>query len=100
MLVLFGRRIGIQVSGDSMVPTLKNDDRVIVDLKQAIGPGDLVLANHPYKKSIRIIKRVASIDPDANFFLVGDNPDESSDSKAFGAVPSSDIVGKVISKIE
>ncbi len=97
ILLILGRRVGFEVSGDSMLPTLQMGDRVLVDPKATIAVGDIVLANHPYKKSIRMIKRVASIDSDAHYFLAGDNTAESTDSQTFGRIPAKDILGKVVS---
>ncbi|MGQ0543412.1 MAG: nickel-type superoxide dismutase maturation protease [Blastocatellia bacterium] len=100
MFLLFvGRRIGFKVTGDSMTPTLRNGDRVLVDPKRTIAMGDIVLANHPYKQNILIIKRVTSIDSDANYFLAGDNPAESTDSQTFGKIPSKHVLGKVVAQM-
>ncbi|NOT48077.1 MAG: nickel-type superoxide dismutase maturation protease [Acidobacteria bacterium] len=99
LLWLFGRRIGFEVSGDSMLPALKTGDLVLVAPRQTFLAGDIVLANHPYKKGVRMIKRIASIDSDANYFLTGDNKPESTDSQTFGAIAAKDILGKVVSRL-
>ncbi|MEQ1924485.1 MAG: nickel-type superoxide dismutase maturation protease [Pyrinomonadaceae bacterium] len=99
LLWLIGRRIGFEVSGDSMLPALKTGDRVLVAPRQTLVAGDIAIANHPYKKGVRMIKRVASIDPDANFFLIGENKTESTDSQTFGAIPAKDILGKVVARL-
>ena len=96
-LLFIGQRVGFEVDGDSMLPTLKTGDRVLVDPKQTIAVGDVVLANHPYKKSVRMIKRVSSIDSDGDYFLAGDNTAQSSDSGTFGKIPAKDILGRVVS---
>lgn len=82
-----------------MLPTLKPGDLVLVAKRYIPLAGDIVLANHPYKKGVRMIKRIASIDPDANFFLIGDNKTGSTDSQTFGAIPAKDILGKVVSRL-
>lgn len=99
VLLILGRRVGFEVSGDSMLPTLKTGDRVLVDPNAKIAVNDIVLANHPYKKSVRIIKRVAMIDSDGNYFLTGENPDESTDSKTFGKIPARNVLGKVVARM-
>ena len=96
VLLYVGKRIGFEVAGDSMMPSLKTGDRVLVDPSARVEIGDIVLANHPYKKNIRIIKRVSSIDSDASCFLVGDNPADSTDSQTFGNIAANDILGKVV----
>lgn len=95
-LLFIGRRTGFEIEGDSMLPTLESGDRVLVDPQSRIEPGDIILANHPYKKSVRMIKRVTSIDSDANYFLAGDNTAESTGSQTFGTIPAKDILGKVV----
>lgn len=82
-----------------MMPTLKTGDRVLVDPSASIEIDDIVLANHPYKKSVRMIKRVVSIDSDASYFLTGDNPTESTDSQTFGNLLAKDILGKVVARM-
>lgn len=99
VLMFVGKRIGFEVSGDSMLPTLKTGDRVLIDPSARIEAGDLVLANHPYKKSVRMIKRVSSIDSDGTYFLNGDYPAESTDSQTFGNIPAKDILGKVVARM-
>lgn len=78
-----------------MLPTLKDGDAVLINKKAAFETGDVVLANHPFKQSVKILKRIGEISADGKFSLTGDNADESSDSRSFGAVPKSEILGKV-----
>jgi nickel-type superoxide dismutase maturation protease len=92
-----GLRRGFLVSGDSMSPTLNDGDVVLIDYKARFAAGDIVLARHPYKKSVRILKRIERIDEQDRFWLVGDNQAESSDSRTFGAVSKADLLGKVTS---
>ncbi len=95
-----GRRQASLVDGDSMLPTLKSGDAVLIDEKATVSVGDLVLAMHPYRSSVRIIKRVADITPDGRYTLSGDNPNESTDSRAFGAVSVESIIGRVACKLK
>ena len=94
-----GLRQGFLVSGDSMSPTLNDGDVVLIDPKAAFAAGDIVLARHPYKKSVRVLKRIDSIDGQGRFWLVGDNQGESSDSRTFGSVSKADLLGKVTSRL-
>ena len=87
------------IEGDSMFPALKNGDLVLINPNAEIAVGDIVLARHPFKKSVKIIKRIAEILPDEKYFLVGDNPSESSDCRSFGAIRSEDILGKAICRL-
>ena len=99
-LYFLGRRKAYQVEGDSMLPTLADGAKVLVDPKGYIVTGDVVLAEHPYKTDIKIVKRVSDIADDGRLTLNGDNPAESTDSRAFGTVSLESIMGKVTSKLK
>jgi nickel-type superoxide dismutase maturation protease len=99
LLVLLGRRRIILVDGESMFPILTSGDKVIVAPASIVRIGDIVLAEHPIKGSVRIIKRVSEITPEGRYFLVGDSPLESSDSRSFGAVSANLILGRITSKL-
>lgn len=99
ILLMFGRRRAVQVSGDSMRPALNDDDVVVVAPTSMISVGDIVLADHPFKSSVTLLKRVAAVDAAGRFDLRGDNPSESSDSRSFGSVTIEDIHGKVVCRL-
>jgi len=94
-----GRRKIFRVSGDSMLPTLKEGDAVMILPTKSIAPGDVVLANHPYKSSVKILKRVSEINDDGRYLLIGDNPAESTDSRAFGSLSIEYIQGKAVCRM-
>ena len=99
-LLLFDYRTRYRVEGNSMLPLLKEGDQVVVDENaKKFEIGDIVIAAHPFKKNVEMIKRVESIGEDGRYFLTGDNKDESSDSRTFGAVSVEYIKGKVISRL-
>src|SRR5690349_3155031 len=100
VLFYFGKRRAIRVEGDSMLPNLKNGDGILIDADAFISAGDIVLAKHPFKKSVIILKRLAEIDANGNYFLVGDNPAESTDSRTFGAISAKHILGKAVSRLK
>jgi signal peptidase I len=99
------------VEGPSMDPTLRDGDRVIVDLwslrRRTPRNGEIVLLAGPADEPL--VKRVARapaggappslLPPDSplepTFFVLGDNPGASSDSRAFGPVPRHRIRGRV-----
>ena len=89
-----GLREIFRVEGDSMLPVLKNGDLILINPCAEFRIGDIVLARHPFKQSVKIVKRIAEILPGERYFLLGDNPPESSDSRQFGAIPAKDILGK------
>ena len=96
-MFFLGRRRAFLVEGDSMAPTVLNGDSVLVDPHAQIQTGDIIAADHPYKKSVKLIKRVESIDGlTGRIELNGDNRDSSTDSRSFGTIRKSDIAGKVV----
>jgi nickel-type superoxide dismutase maturation protease len=87
-----------------MSPLLQPGDEVLVDLgayrRSAPSPGDIVVAWHPYQVGQKIIKRVQSVTHDGDCFLIGDNPNESSDSRSLGSLSPKQIIGRVTSRFE
>ena len=78
LLLLFcGRRRVLQVEGDSMWPTLKPKDRVIVrplDQHAAFPAiGAIVVCLHPQQPSRQVIKRLSSV-ADNQITILGDCP--------------------------
>ncbi len=90
--------IRFRIAGWSMAPALSDGDEVVVrpGAQRHVTVGDLVLAKHPYQRDVHIVKRVARITDDGRYYLLGDNPHESTDSRAFGALRPERILGKVI----
>ncbi|YAI81558.1 MAG: nickel-type superoxide dismutase maturation protease [cyanobacterium endosymbiont of Rhopalodia sterrenbergii] len=90
------------VTGASMSPLLKAGEEVLVDTRsyrrRLPEIGDLVVARHPHRQNLKIIKRVVLVDPNGSCFLLGENTVESNDSRHFGIIPLHYIIGKVTSK--
>lgn len=78
-----------------MLPDLKDGDVVLVKPSESYQIGDVVVAKHPFKQSVVLIKRVREINEN-DVFLIGDNPSESTDSRTLGNIPKKDILGKVV----
>jgi nickel-type superoxide dismutase maturation protease len=100
ILVLLRLSKAVRVSGSSMRPTLDEDDVVIIRSLSSPLVGDVVLVDHPFKKSVSMVKRVAAIAENGRVELRGDNPDESTDSRTFGSVPIEYIKGKAVCRLK
>jgi nickel-type superoxide dismutase maturation protease len=83
-----------------MAPTMLDGHAILIDPRAKIAAGDIVLARHPYKQSVKILKRVEAINADGSYDLIGDNESESTDSRTFGPIPSKDILGKVVGRLK
>jgi signal peptidase I len=107
------------VSGRSMEPTLMPGDIVLVDLwsyeHRRPRRGEVVLLYGPLPAEAPLVKRVAPAPPSGEavpfdagrwrlegrpaqgaVWLLGDNPDISSDSRTFGPVPLGRIRGRLV----
>lgn len=82
-----------------MHPTLQDGEVVLVDREAAtIEVGDIVVAKHPVEQNSEVIKRVERITERGHYFLVGDNSEDSNDSRHYGAVTREYIKGKVVAR--
>ena len=99
-LIFIGYRFRYIVEGNSMFPTMVDGEEVLVDRKAKVVVGDIVVAKHPTEQTTELVKRVERINERGHYFLVGDNPEDSNDSRHFGAVSLEYIRGKVISRLK
>jgi len=94
------------VKGESMVPTLSDGDLLLVSKFVTPKIGVIVIVRHslPGKSyafgfgDARLVKRVVGIE-DGKYIVMGDNREHSLDSRYFGPVEKSDIVGRVEAKL-
>lgn len=78
-----------------MQPALRPGDRVLVASWARPRVGDIVVMRDPEAHSTFVVKRVESI-TNEQAVVKGDNPWVSRDSRHFGPVPRSLIVGRVV----
>lgn len=81
-----------RVVGNSMAPTLRNNQIVIVRLTRNFHVGDVVVA---YVSGRDVIKRITKM-TNGKVYLEGDNSLASTDSRSFGWLSDQYIEGKVI----
>jgi signal peptidase I len=96
----------------SMEPAVLNGDRILVAKtaynRMAPKKGDIIVFVYPDDRSKRFIKRVEALPGDAitladgtrqkvphgSIYVIGDNRENSIDSRQFGFVPLKDVIGK------
>ncbi len=92
----------VEVVGESMAPALLPGDRLVV-----VGrpwrtapwpvPGSVVAVADPRLPARVLVKRVVAVDRRAGTIeVLGDAPDASTDSRWFGPVPRSSLVGRAV----
>ncbi len=84
-----------EVTGPSMVPTLRHGDRLLVHWGGRVRPGDVVVLRHPLQQDLLIVKRAVGR-RDGGWWVLGDNPFAESDSRVFGVVPADLVLARVL----
>ena len=90
-MILFGK-----VKDNSMEPIFREGDYIISLPYFFSSPsaGDVIILKHPRKNKL-LLKRIEKVSGN-EFFVKGDNKAHSEDSRKFGPVKKSHIVGKVV----
>jgi nickel-type superoxide dismutase maturation protease len=90
--------VRVKVAERSMEPALLPGDWLVVRRSRRIRPGQIVLARHPGRPEMLIVKR-AERRVAGGWWLASDNPGAGAvDSRRFGAVPQALIVGRVLGR--
>jgi phage repressor protein C with HTH and peptisase S24 domain len=90
-----------RVRGESMLPTLRAGDLVLVRYAARVRPGSLVLAR--FADGTLAVKRAegrrTSRTGGPAWWLLSDNPDQGVDSRHRGAIAEEDVRGVVLARI-
>lgn len=101
-LLLVGKRKRFKVVGQSMLPLLQQGEEILMNpsayCKSQPQINDVVVINHPHNAQLTIVKRVTGVATDGGYFLSGDNPEASTDSRQWGTVDQEKIIGKVTNR--
>lgn len=81
-----------RVSGDSMLPKLKNGQIVLAVKTVTPQIGDVIIIAH---NGLEKIKRLAKTKQN-EIYILGDNPERSTDSRTLGWLPKAIIKARVI----
>lgn len=85
----------VRVSGPSMVPALRDGDRVVVRHGAAIRPGDVVLATYRSRPDRLVLKRAIWVEDDG-WWLASDNPAAGGGSDRHGLA---DVQARVVLRV-
>jgi len=86
----------VAVAGPSMAPALVAGDLLVIAAGRRPRPGAVVVARRPDESDVLVVKRVLRSAGPAAWWLEGDNPFGSADSRVFGPVPTAAVVGTAI----
>jgi signal peptidase I len=99
------RPFRVEVQGPSMAPTLEAGDWAIATAVRRARVGDVVVVVHPQHPDLEMVKRVrfgpGDVLPDGStlavdtYWVEGDDPEHSTDSRAFGPVRAAALRGRV-----
>ena len=79
-----------------MEPALRAGDWIVVSyLGRPPRVGEIVLVRDPREPARLMLKRVAGV-VDGACTVVGDRPEESTDSRTFGSVRLADVLGRAV----
>lgn len=88
----------VAVAGGSMEPTLRGGDWLLARRVRdgaAVLAGEVVLLEHPGRRELLLVKRALRRTP-RGWWVEGDNPDASDDSRTFGVVPDDCVRARVL----
>ncbi len=104
LVIRRARPFRVEVAGMSMGPMLLPGDYLVATKGEAVRVGALVVVDRPDQPGFELVKRVAGIPGDRigdrvlrsnEYWVLGDKPDRSTDSRTFGPVMRANIKGVV-----
>ncbi|WP_079032381.1 nickel-type superoxide dismutase maturation protease [Streptomyces specialis] len=92
-------RLGLaEVYNPSMLPTLRPGDQLVLSYGARVRPGHVVVMRHPFQHDLLIVKRVVER-RSGGWWVVGDNPEVTNDSREFGVVPDGLVVARAMVRL-
>jgi signal peptidase I len=96
----------VDIAGASMHPTLEPGEWALAVSSGRFGRGDVVVVERPDRPGFELVKRIVAVpgdlapdgrvlDADA-FWVEGDSPEASTDSRRFGPVPRAGLKARVL----
>ena len=104
--VLRRRPFRVAVEGASMLPTLLPGDWALAAPVKRLERGDVVVVEHPGRPGYEMVKRLTGVPGDRvgegrvlgadEYWVEGDHPASSTDSRQFGPVHRAELTAKVL----
>lgn len=88
----------VRIIGPSMAPALRNGEVYLARRGARVRVGDVVVLRHPQRPELLTVKRVARGEA-GGWWVEGDNPRESTDSREFGLVAPTAVVGRIVVRL-
>ena len=86
----------VRIEGASMEPTLLGGDWALAFTPRTFRRGDVVVVEHPELVGYEMVKRLIRIVDTDQYWVEGDSPDASTDSRTFGPVSGSALKAKIV----
>jgi inner membrane protease subunit 1 len=106
LAVLRRRPFRVAIEGASMVPTLRPGDWALAAPIRRYRRGDVVMVEHPVQPGYDMVKRLTAVPGDRvgddrvladdEYWVEGDHPPSSTDSRRFGPVLRRSLKAKVL----
>ena len=88
----------VRIVGPSMAPALRNGEVYLAVTGARVDVGDAVVCQHPNRPDLLTVKRITrKIGP--HWWIEGDNPDASSDSREFGPISAGLVRAKIVVRL-
>ena len=88
----------VRIVGPSMEPELRNGETYLARTRFRLRVGDVVVLRHPDRCELLTVKRLVRQEA-GGWWVEGDNPESSSDSRQFGAVAPGLIVARILMRL-
>lgn len=85
----------VRIIGPSMEPHLCNGDWWLAFPRHVYQVGDVVLLRHPLRPELTLVKRLSER-RESGWWVRGDNPESSDDSRAFGVILDGQILARLV----
>jgi nickel-type superoxide dismutase maturation protease len=95
----------VEIHGTSMLPSLSPGDWALAVEPSRYRRGDVVVVEHPARPGFEMVKRLVAVPSDVmpdgrvlgpdEFWIEGDHPEGSTDSRSFGPVRREHLKGRL-----